>query len=57
MKVYVCNGKFGVIGENNRIVVQPIYSSTGEMVQKDEFFKAETQAAGSQNREAEMEII
>ncbi len=57
MKVYICNGKFGVIGENNRIVVQPIYSSTGEMVQKDAFFKAETQAAGSQNREAEMESI
>ncbi len=57
MKVYVCNGKFGVIGENNRIVVQPIYSSTIEMVQKDGFFKAETQAAGSQNREAEMESI
>ena len=57
MKVYVCNGKFGVIGEDNRIVVQPIYSSIVKMVQKDEFFKAETQAAGSQNREAEMESI
>lgn len=55
MKVYVCNGKFGVIGENNRIVVQPIYSSTGEMVQKDAFFKAASQTSPKQSNEAEME--
>lgn len=55
MKVYVCNGKFGVIGENNRVVVQPIYSSTGEMVQKDAFFKAASQTSPKQSNEPEME--
>lgn len=55
MKVYICNGKFGVIGEDNRIVVQPIYSSIVKMVQKDAFFKAASQTSPKQSNEPEME--
>lgn len=37
MKVFKVNGKYGV-KEGNKIIVQPVYTSTRDMVANDSFF-------------------
>ncbi len=54
MKVFKVNGKYGV-KEGNKIIVQPVYTSTRDMVANDSFFTNQVKSSSQTNKTSSVE--